>query len=149
MRPDVSARRMTPRQIRALEVIIARSKDATVFGKKVIIWALRKTDGLTRPVALSLSDVHWGGRLVEEMQNSAHDMVSSQRTTHLPTMLDLMGTNMCLMHHGGMFVGKSEYNNKAPGRTIWFSPYYFDNDAELLVASRDEIEFVDLTPYRV
>lgn len=138
--------RMNEWQMRALEDRIRHSKDATPFGKRVIIWLLRQTDGLTKPVALSMP-AHFCGGSAREVQNSAHDMLSTNGTTHLTQCVILRQTEMGLEHHSGRYrqpgeqlpidrlVGdpKSGFGHFDDGaRTIWWSLFYYDHGAARL-----------------
>ncbi len=47
-------RRINNKQMGALEAFIAESRDAAVIARKILIWALRKTNNLSRPVHIFL-----------------------------------------------------------------------------------------------
>jgi hypothetical protein len=120
----------------ALEERIINSKDSTDFAKRIIIWLLRKTQNLTWPVALSVLDATYGAELCAEMQNGAHDMLSSNGSTHLGNFFRGMGTEVTLEHHCGCFLlnrSKTEdsFEARANGRTIWFSFVYYDRNVQL------------------
>ncbi len=129
---------MSNTQMQALELLIAYSPDATDFAKKVIIWVLRQTEGLTRRVAFSVRDEYCSADLAAEVQQGAHDMISRNGNTHLNNVFGDMGTEVTLGHHCGCFesgrLDTDPFNTKANGRTIWFSYIFYDRDVTILEA---------------
>lgn len=136
--------RMTDKQMRSLEETIGRSKDATDLAKRAIIWALRQTDNLSRPVALSIpGSLH--AELAQQMSHGAHDMVSSNGSTHLGTFLHGMGTEMYLMHHMGIMAPKTTPRRMARGGyTIWWAFRFYDRQVTVLKPNLAEILAVRL-----
>lgn len=136
--------RMTDIQMRALEETIGRSKDATDLAKRAIIWALRQTDNLSQPVALSIPGaLH--SELAQQMSHGAHDMVSSNCSTHLHTFMHGMGTQMTLMHHMGIMAPKSTPRKVARGGyTIWWAFRFYDRQVKVLKPNLAEILAVRL-----
>lgn len=128
--------RMTNKQVVALEEFIAASSDASEFAKKVIIWALRKSQNLERPVALSVWDKDYGHELTKQVQDAAHAMGSSNGATHINLFLHGMGTEVILGHHCGCFEERDgdPFNSKAKGRTIWLSHVFYDRNVMVLKA---------------
>ncbi|HEY4515039.1 MAG TPA: hypothetical protein VJJ22_02670 [Candidatus Paceibacterota bacterium] len=98
-RPQVSS--YTPAQLEALEEFISLSKDATDFAKRVIMWLLQKTNGLTEQVFVFLPVEKYGEKRVEEVQNGAHGMNSFNGSTHLNSFLHGMGSKFHLGHGYG------------------------------------------------
>ena len=122
----VESRPMTEFQMKALEKFVVASHDGTEFAKKAILFLLRHSENLTKSVSLSAF-----GPLADEMQDGAHDMNSCNGTTRIDLFFHGMGTEFGLSHHCGAFVGKGIFNNKAQGgRTIWISPFWYDEEAE-------------------
>lgn len=136
--------RMTNKQMGALEKTIGRSKDATDLAKRAIIWALRQTDNLSKPVALSIP-AHLHAELAQQMAHGAHDMVSANGSTDLGTFLNGMGTEMYLMHHIGIMAPKSTQRRLARGGyTIWWAFRFYDRRVTVLRPNLTEILAVRL-----
>lgn len=125
---------MTDQQMAALEKFILRSRNASDFAKRVIIWMLRQSGQLTVPVALSLWNEDFGADRVREVQDAVHDMRSANGATHIGHVFAAMGTEMQLMHSEGCFIGGNAhpFDPKAPGRSIWCH-YIYDGAHSLLL----------------
>lgn len=146
--------KMSDKQMAALEKHIKNSKDATDFSKKVIIWTLRKTENLTKSVAVSIWDKDFGELSTKEVQDGAHAMESSNRMTRLDIFMTAMGTEVGLCHHCGCFVscecGVCEQKSNilildAPGRTIWFSHIFYDRKVTVLPQpTKEELDKISL-----
>jgi len=141
--------KITDDQMRALEEFVRCSPDANEFGKKAVLYVLRKSENLTKPVCLTLPDGAEGrdwvdGCEADQMQNAVHDMRSANGHTHIDLLFYAMGTDFSLSHHGGGYVN-NVFSCEIFGRTIWFSPYCYDDNAEKLKTTIDEIDAIDLS----
>jgi hypothetical protein len=135
--------RLSDDQIKCLEYLIAVSKNATSFAKKVIIWLLHQTENLTKQVALSVPD-EFLGEPSRQIQNGEHDMCSSNGTTHIGTILGAAGTQMSLMGHCGRF-SENFFCSDIGGCTIWFAYVFYSRDAELVdPPTIEDLEKIDL-----
>lgn len=135
--------RMSEKQLRALEWWIMHSKNASEFAKRAIIWALRQTNGLTMPVALSMP-AHFSSGSGREVAYAAHDMYSVNGTTRIDVFINGMGTEMGLSHHGGTYTRASADANEAfdfrgDGYTIWWSHTWYDHTAKRLELPSSEV----------
>lgn len=124
---------MSDAQMDALERFIAASSNASEFAKKVIIWTLRQTQNLTRPVALSIWDKDSGPNS-SQVQNAAHNMDSVNGKTRIDLFFGGMGTEMRLGHHCGCFEERDgdPFNAEADGCTIWFAYIFYDRNVTRL-----------------
>ncbi len=139
--------RMSERQMAALERTIMRSNDASEFGKKAIIWLLRQSEHLTKPVAACFTEIVFGEDKCKEIQSAAHDMGSSRGTTHIEDFFLALGTPMYLGHHIGVFTQGSDEILDG-GCTIWFSVVYYDREALFLrPPSIERIMKIEAPPY--
>lgn len=141
---------ITNRQMSALEAFIIKSKDASDFAKRAIIWALRQTESLAKPVALSLWYKDFDTERVDNVQDGAHDMNSSNASTHIHYFFEALETEVGLSENCGCFVPIREegnsFNTKAAGVTIWFSHIFYDSNALLLkTPSLQELEGIGLS----
>jgi len=105
-------------QMEMIETFIAESVDAGLFAKKFAIWLLRKTNNLTREVAISLPNDFHG----IEVQIAITQMQSDMNSTKIDRIFNLTGTSMRFSCRIGMFFAK-EFNNTTEGRTIWCSDH--------------------------
>ncbi|PIT92489.1 MAG: hypothetical protein COU08_02155 [Candidatus Harrisonbacteria bacterium CG10_big_fil_rev_8_21_14_0_10_42_17] len=144
---EVQLVRLLPLQMKELELIIARSRDAKLFAKRVIVWLLRQTKQCTRPVGLSLLSGECGEQRVRDVQDGVHDMLSSHGSTHLTRILEGMKTPMRLGHCQGQFTpnGDEWFDHSAPARSIWFSFDDPSNIAFLPTPPLCEIEAITLS----
>ena len=126
---------MTDDQMEALEHFISKSRDASDFAKRVIIWTLRQTNNLTDRVILSVPD-DYGTDLAKKVQDGVHYMQSDGGTTHLDSFFLGMKTEFRMCHHCGIFSPNSDKEDKfdpdAKGRTIWVSYVEYDREAKVL-----------------
>lgn len=81
--------RVSDRQIQFLEYLIWKSRDASEFAKKCLIYLVRQSERLSRQVRLILNrDV------VMDVRHGFHDMSSSMLTTHINELLCLAGSDL-------------------------------------------------------
>ncbi|OHB15957.1 MAG: hypothetical protein A2431_03710 [Candidatus Zambryskibacteria bacterium RIFOXYC1_FULL_39_10] len=134
--------RLSQKQIEAIEYLITKSKDATQFAKKVVIWFLRQTDGMTKSVALSVPE-QFLGEEASQIEDSVHDMNSVSGSTHIDSVFQAAGTEMRLQHHRGTFFD-GEFNG-GRGRTIWCSwEWYSRNVSVLPPPTNEDLAKIDL-----
>lgn len=139
--------RMTDTQMDALERIILRSADGTEFAKKAIVWLLRQSENLSKPVAACFTYNVYGADKCEEVGRCAHDMGSSGGTTHIWDTFLAIGTMMMLGHHGGVFAQGADQILDG-GYTIWFSVVAYDREAVFLQPpSIERIMEIESPPY--
>jgi len=138
--------RMTDDQMKALELFVAASKDATEFGRNAVIYALRQTDNLTQPVYLSLptSPSIFADKRAEEMYSSVCRMLSIDGTTRISLFFKGMGTEFGLSCLRGGFYPDGRFGEWASERTIWISPIVYDRGAKRIKPDTQEIEAVKL-----
>ena len=74
-------------KIEALKKFIAASEDTSELCKKVVLWLIEQSDGLTKPVKTSTTDKRMG----QDMAFGVHDMDSSLCSTHLSNYLKQEG----------------------------------------------------------
>ena len=134
-------RPVTSSQMDALERFIAASRDASEFAKKAVIWMLRQTAGLTRPVCLSFPPER--AKFGKQAAYGVHDMCSKLGSTHIDDFMRKMGTPMKLSAHGGSYV-KGELDSESGGYTVWVSPRRYDHGAERLEVDIRAIRSVEL-----
>lgn len=143
--------RIAEPQLRELEDHIRRSRDASPFAKRVVIWMLRQTDGLTRAVSLSMSAEFCSGT-AREVQDAAHDLCSANGSTHLDEFMKRMGTEVGLEHHSGAYrrradgATSNDFGQREDGsRTIWWSHIRYDHIARKLdLPTRDALAAIPL-----
>ena len=134
---------ITDKQRRALELVVARSVDATELGKKAVIWLLRQSHDVSRNVVATFS----AQQGAKQIADSVHDMLSSGGSTHLGERIALMGVRFWISSHGGSFPITDELRSKIEGvYTIWVSSRSrYDHDAEILQVDMNAIQAVSLT----
>ncbi len=125
-----------PDQMKAFEEFITRSPNATPIAKKTLLWMIRQSESLSRPVALSIPPLDDDPPeptdslpkdalpFSDQVAYSVHDMDSSGGKTHIDLFLRAMGSPMKISSHCGRYEG-TESNDKAGGHTIWIAlePY--------------------------
>lgn len=130
---------VTSDQIEALEICIINSRDVKPPAKKVLIWLLRQTRNLTRPVCLLMPNENPLGRVVSY---SVHDMQSANGTTHIDVFMRAMQSDMDFSTHGGLIMGGE--TKSSGGYTVWIAPYDYDPEAELVQWDADAIAQTEL-----
>lgn len=122
-------KRITNLQMELLEKYIAMSRDCNEFGKKALIWMLRRTKNLTVPVSLSLTPKH--GKLVEEFSRGTRYINSASGSTHIWLLLRLIGSPMIFTEHCGCYF-EGEFIYTAKAYTVWISPNLYSDKTEKL-----------------
>jgi hypothetical protein len=83
------AHRVSKKKLELLEYVIWRSKNASEFTKKCLIWLIRQSKGLTKEVRVVFKDEKISG----EVDNGFHDMCSCSCTTHIDQLFRLAGSS--------------------------------------------------------
>lgn len=126
----IGEEKITDRQRRAIELMIATSPDATPEAKKAIIWLLRKTNNLSQNVRANFTSEEEG----KVIANCVHAMLSSNARTHLGERLVLLGVKL--------FIAQSQ---DFRGSTIYISTdERYDHDALSIPVNMDDIQAVNL-----
>lgn len=166
---------VTAKQIAALKYMIFNSRDGTELPKRVLAFLIDQSEGLTKEVCLTLTadregytadEVHAAGRGVGAMRRY-------HGTTHLNELLDLMESDLHFSHHygdfdphrhgdpfntAGQFAGMSQHQvydpelvlEGMPKRfTFWLAEEDYSRQATLVVATREELEQIDLRKPRL
>lgn len=120
---------ITRKQLALLQDFIAYSKDGTDFGLRMVLWLLKYTQRLTCPVYLSVPNETFGAKRSRAIEATAHGLNSANGHSHLYIFLRAMGTKFYLSHAPGLMVGE-EFDSKAEGNTIWWSPKVYDRFAK-------------------
>ena len=139
---DFKLLRMTDAQMSALEQFIVASRNATEFAKKAILFAIRRSENLTKPVSVTVLDPD----LASEMQDGAHGMNSVNGSTQIDLFFQGMGTEFCLSHLCGRYTSPGKFDPAAEGRTIWLSHTLYDREAEWVVADPASINETQFPP---
>jgi len=132
--------------MQAIEEAIKQSPEATDFGKRVIIWMLRKTENLTCGVALSIPENAYPCPSKEELRISTSGLCRDNGPTHLNSVLEELGTKVGLSHHGRCFKDGKLNKENTDGMTIWFSYFAYDQlkPKVLDLPSLAELRSIDL-----
>lgn len=83
--------RVSKRQLAFLEHLVWYSKDADSFTKQCVIFLIRKSEGLTKPVKLVL-----GRDLRSKIAEEMHRMCMFVGTTHIDDLFRLAGSELGL-----------------------------------------------------
>jgi hypothetical protein len=105
---------LTKQQMRLLRNKICTSKDATPLAKQTVIWMLEQTQGMTKPVLLSIPGVKY--KIGSQVAFGVHDMNSENGETFLHTFLKKLNTKFFFSSFGGTLVsasGKKRESSKA------------------------------------
>ncbi len=160
----------TPEQIAALRYLIFNAKDGTDLSKQVLAFLIESFAGLTKEVCLSLV-ADREGYTADEIGAAARgvgSMGSGNRATHLDQILCLMGSDFGFsVHYGdfdptrtgdpfnndGQFPGFSVHQVARPELvregmplryTFWLSREHYSRQVALVVATREELERINL-----
>ena len=95
-----SGRRISRKQLQFLEYLVWKSKDADDFTKKCLIFLIRRSRGLTKPVGIIFSDRELAGKVSRNL----HDMCSCNCTTHIDALFSLTGTTRLDVDYGGIAI---------------------------------------------
>lgn len=142
--------RVTDRQMKELEKLVFSSRDAEELGKKLLVWMLRKSENLTRPVRMTLIDPAEGreGLMKSHVAAyAAHDMNSLNGSTHIDFILGAMGSPMCFSSHSGSYLN-GELNPRAGGATTWLAIDHYDDSAEpIQPPTQEELDSILVQKY--
>lgn len=160
----------TSKQIAALRYMIFNAKNGNELSKRVLAFLIESSEELTKEVCLSLV-ADREGYTADEISAAGygvHDMESCNGTTHIDQILDAMGSELSFsVHYGdfdptrtddpfssdGQFAGYSKFKVTRPGLlregmplryTFWLSKQDYSRQAALVVATREELEQIDL-----
>ncbi|OGI82153.1 hypothetical protein A3B93_00650 [Candidatus Nomurabacteria bacterium RIFCSPHIGHO2_02_FULL_42_24] len=124
----------TQKQYEALEILISESKDITTEAKRIILWLLRKSELLTKPVCVSI-DYESHRNLAIQAANSVHNT-----SNYLRKIFTAMGSDLHLSFHCGKYNG-STFIPRENAYTIWLTEKNYGIDCEFkkLTFSKDEI----------
>lgn len=78
-------------KVAALKRYLAESSDASEYCKRLVIWLIETTDGLTSAVKCSVPIAAIGFNRTQEVRYGIHDMNSDNGTTRLPHQRELLG----------------------------------------------------------
>lgn len=95
IRPKTPLTALTERQIAALKYLIAKSPDASRFGKQLCFWLIDQSEGLTRSVDITINFQPWG----QEASHAIHDMCSVNGKTQLEAILLCLDTKMSFVSY--------------------------------------------------
>jgi hypothetical protein len=121
------ARVVSDKQIAALKYLIAHSRYANNFCKRLCFWLIDHSQQLTKSVSVSIR-IHPQDTMAAD---GAHNMVSNGCTTHLNAIMHAMGTEFHFSHHGGTRNVEGLLEGSG-GYTFWLSPDYYDRQATQL-----------------
>jgi len=130
---------ITDAQFGELRRVIIASQDATEFGKKTVLWLLRKAKETRKPVSVSFPEDQ---KQDEEASLSVHDMRSSNGSTILHTVLERINASFTISTHDGMRV-RGEKIGK--GFTIWVAPGLYDRSADPVPLDMGQIHSTSLS----
>jgi hypothetical protein len=143
----------TQKQIAALRYLLFKAKDGTDLSKRVLAFLIEQSDGLSREVCLTLAE-NQEGYAAEEILSAAfgvHGMLSGNGTTHINRILHAMESDLLFSHHSGDFDPtrkgdpfSSGLNRSSTGFTFWLAKEYYSRQANLVSATREELEKINL-----
>lgn len=158
------------KQIVALKYMIFRSKDGNELSKQVLALLVDSSERLTKDVCLSLVADREGYTIdeISTVVSGVGEMQNSYGTTHINEILDVMGSKLKFSYHygdfdpsrtddsfncDGQFAGHSESKVSRPGLvregmplryTFWLSKDDYSRQATLVVATREDLEQINL-----
>lgn len=160
----------TEKQIAALRYMIFNAKDGTELSKRVLAFLIESSERLTKEVCLSLV-ADREGYTADEISAAGYgvgNMESCNGTTHIDQILHAMGSELGVsVHYGdfdpartddpfnsdGQFTGWDRSRVSRPGQiregmplryTFWLSKQDYSRQATLVVATREELEQINL-----
>jgi hypothetical protein len=139
---------VTPDQIAVLRYMIYKSKDGNNLAKRILIYLLNASEGLTKQVCLCLVEGMTGytRREIEAAADTMSAMDSGNCTTHLHMLTMLMGTEMHFSCHGGVPEGEKGFNYDGKGYTFFIGVKSYGNSGngtELRV-TKDDLDRIDI-----
>jgi hypothetical protein len=93
--------KISEKQIVCLEYLVWKSKDATNFARKCVIWMLRQTNRLSTPICITLPD-----KVAKEVMDGIHDMRSVNGTTHIGALFHAVGSDLIPDHCGEICIDR-------------------------------------------
>jgi hypothetical protein len=158
------------KQIAALKYLIFKSKDGNELSKRVLAFLIDSSEGLTKDVCLSLvaGREGYGAEEIHGAADGAYNMQSCDGTTHLDQVFYVMGSELGFSYcygdfdstraddpfnNDGQFAGVPLSTVSRPGLaaegmpvrfTFWLSKGNYSRDAELVVATREDLESINL-----
>ncbi len=157
----------TSKQIAALRYMIFNAKNGTELSKRVLAFLIESSEELTKEVCLSLV-ADREGYTADEISAAGHGvggMDSCNGTTHLDQILAAMGSELSFsVHYGdfdpthtddpfsqaGQFAGwpQADLESRREGMpmryTFWLSKKNYSRQAKLVVATREELDQINL-----
>src|SRR3989344_7416148 len=161
---------ITDKQIAALKYMIFNAEHGADLSKRVLAFLIDQSERLTKEVCLTLV-ADRERYTAEEIRNAGHEMgamSSSNCTTHLAELLRVTGSELNFSYHygdfdptraedkfncDGQFAGHMESQVVHPGLvrkgmplryTFWLSKENYSRQATLVVATRKELEQINL-----
>lgn len=109
MAEDEAEKPLSDKQMNALEALIVCS-NKSVLGRKTLIWALRQTQNLSKPVCIFIAfrTPNWTSprfddrdfwTWAEQVEDCAHGIGSSMGQTHLDLIFRAMGSDLGIYGH--------------------------------------------------
>lgn len=139
---------MTENQINVLRYLIIKSRDVKPIAKKLALYLIAVSRGLTREVRFTVTEGvrSWTREDAEAVASGFHDMRSSGGTTHLSVIMTGMETDFHFDHHIGTFCaddGECRYlPNNILSYTVWLSNIAYSRTATNLRVNRKRIEAI-------
>ncbi len=149
----------TSKQISALRYMIFSAKNGTELSMRVLAFLIESSEEFTKEVCLSLV-ADREGYTADEISAAARGvdaMVSCNGTTHLQELLAVMGSDLhSSFHYGDFDPARTDrpFNcdedlglfseNMPPRYTFWLAKKHYSKQATLVVATREELERIDL-----
>jgi hypothetical protein len=161
---------ITQKQIAALKYLIFNAKNGTELSKRILAFLIDRSEGLTREVCLTLIEDREGytKKEIDSAARGVGGMISCNCTTHLSALASLSGSELCFSSHygdfdpkrsgkkfssAGIFAGApldmvtdpSNAQEGLPMRyTFWLAKKYYSDTAELVTATRADLDLIDL-----
>lgn len=161
---------VTEKQFTALKYLICVSEDGNDLMKRILVFLIDQSEGLTKEVCLTLQDGREGYSGEEIHKAAINGMFSSNGNTHLNELMILMGSELDFSLHFGDFDPTREgdpfnTDGQFPGfpkesvaggdeglvrkdmptrYTFWLSRGSYSRDASPVVATRKKLEKIKL-----
>ena len=160
----------TSKQIAALRYMIFNAKNGTELSKRVLAFLIDQSEKLTKEICLTLV-ANREGYTADEISDAAygvHGMKSCNGTTHLDQIFHVMGSKFGFSYHygdydpariddpfnsAGQFAGCGVRSVTDPELvregmplryTFWLSKKNYSRQAALVIATREELEQINL-----
>lgn len=161
---------VTAKQVAALKYLIFKAKDGTETSKRILAFLIEQSDRFTQEVCCTLTEGHEGfsGEEIHEAAIGVGSMQSSNCTTHIDQVLQVMGCRFSFsVHYGdfnparkgdpfntdGIFAGLPEDRVTRPGQvreglpcryTFWLSREPYSRKANRVRVKRATLNQIDL-----